>query len=858
MGIPFNKTLGPANLVTAPPFNLTDVTLFGFPLMADPVHLQCLVENSLNVVPKDVAFFEPAAPLVLMLVANYGEGFDQSLQLGAVSLTEVGFAIPVFWYRYEKGKVKLLGSAFFFPYIFVEDEWAMVTGRELYGWPKQLGWFSPSISSWIKDPNLWKSMASFSTHLNEEMWYGGTPKPGVLFEIQETPATSLLQWPGVNNPANPINFFPRIARNFATLANDSFRCLYWWGKLGVLSHPLAVLSALFSNLEEMKNLVVNLITLKQFRDAEKTSEVCYQALVNSPMKVLGVKEAGFLGCPEKEPSAGYRIRFNINASQPLVSSLGLDVAAWERTGKEYVPGPQISRGPADHTRLTRLPTPGPDQYSRYMPEPSTAIIQPLFPFWARVNMKYGGGQVLTWRTRNSPWVIPDEQPARSEEQDPSPGEPEPPVEPSPPYVEPPERKRGNPYNLTLGVTLKEVPGPYYFADVVSRVMPLRADYAALKRFCDGYLNFAPGNRFEPWGRHVYLTFSNFSRMVSLTENLGDWMRHEVSFSFPVKWYRDGKWVSTAMVSPYSFSNSEISTLSSREILGLPVFLANFVIPPAVWSDAGGQETQPLLQMWTSMFPALSLSQKSERRVLLELLQRNGEGKQPARRPSRKNVTAKRADLMAWGLELLLGRKELRSVTLKQFRNASKVDSASYQAIVCICGSMGRLGSLERIRDPLEVRIHQSPNFPIVEQLGLEAERIQLERPSQSGHVWQGSLIDILKPIDPFWLRGSWRSENNLNLAWRAAGDPRWHLADPDDPCFEEPMRLEVGADIVEFIRQEANRKRDLEQALEEWQKSSGTAPVSPEELVQSLLACDDPQEVVKSILDEGWGSPEAA
>src|SRR5262249_29772101 len=100
------------------------------------------------------------------------------------------------------------------------------------------------------------------------------------------------------------------------------------------------------------------------------------------------------------------------------------------------------------------------------------------------------------------------------------------------------------YNTTLGTSL-DLTGPFDFPNTTLRVLPLLANEDSLNRFLQKYLNkeLAPaGQRFEAWGRYVYLVATSYEEMASDSNNVGAWADNDVVFYVPVRWYHqvDGK------------------------------------------------------------------------------------------------------------------------------------------------------------------------------------------------------------------------------------------------------------------------------------------------------------------------------
>ena len=73
--------------------------------------------------------------------------------MGWISQREVAFGVPLQWMQPTDSGLKFHDWAFTTPFIFVDNELSLSTGREVYGWPKLLARLDPSVDQWITDPH---------------------------------------------------------------------------------------------------------------------------------------------------------------------------------------------------------------------------------------------------------------------------------------------------------------------------------------------------------------------------------------------------------------------------------------------------------------------------------------------------------------------------------------------------------------------------------------------------------------------------------------------------------------------------------------------------------------------------------
>ncbi|MFK8078278.1 MAG: acetoacetate decarboxylase family protein, partial [Granulosicoccus sp.] len=108
-----------------------------FPLRADLTQLQRFIDGYLNLDADNVRF-EAFLPYVYLQVLDYGKMSIQAANMGWVSQVEVAFCVPLRWLVKKQGEWVFHDWAANCPFIFVDNELSMTTGREVYGWPKVL------------------------------------------------------------------------------------------------------------------------------------------------------------------------------------------------------------------------------------------------------------------------------------------------------------------------------------------------------------------------------------------------------------------------------------------------------------------------------------------------------------------------------------------------------------------------------------------------------------------------------------------------------------------------------------------------------------------------------------------------
>ena len=800
-----------AALTAVPPFSFHNVTARVFPLAANMTSLRTFCDSYLNMdIPPRIVRFQPFIPYVYLVVLDYG---DMTVNVGHrfwVSQREVSFVVPLERYREEDGRLVFKDLGFVHPFIYVDDEWSLNTGREVYGWPKVFATMDADVNLWTKDPRSRTKLLTLSTGVFPETYANQALTRRTLLEVYAQPELSFAQFPvSALNPLNPFNVLNSALSGSLTLARDVADSLFRLNVRGFEpAHSLDVLGQMFSYgldratgvLPEQllaqfggenggggsagsashPRLTVNNVNLKQFRDAEHPDVPCYQELNYSVMGVTRLNRGGVLGDVRMlggDLSGGYRVALHRYASQPIIETLGLEVDESE---------------PADG--VTR------------------SILKPTLPFWLDMEFYYGGGRPLCWRSAQA--SNKDDKYWRANRRGDTPVSDEKTPKPSkerPKYLEPDEWRGFHSavsgggqvlFNAARGAALQAIPGPFEYPDVTARVFPLLADKTRLWELCHRYLTSTLDDRvldeddmtFEPFGTYVYLTVTSFGdqrgAMWSEKNNIGAWKDREVKFHVPVKWYRKGEerleLLSVASISPFSFANTNAHVDSDREITGRRTEKATIETPAGSWLEESGPAADATwLTLCTEVLPALGVGQKAVERTLLEIVNRDVlppeditgwrhvaeqwgwtmvkelRRKTDLRRKHEKEFL----DLKAASLGILTSRARFNEVVLRQCRDSQDPFHACFQALLLERSEVREIYDVREIEEKVHIAVHLYPSHPIVETLGLRCKKV-----SSTG----ASVVQYLQPVRPFWVRFGMAKALARNVARREG--VRWERA----------------------------------------------------------------------------------
>jgi hypothetical protein len=307
--------------------------------------------------------------------------------------------------------------------------------------------------------------------------------------------------------------------------------------------------------------------------------------------------------------------------------------------------------------------------------------------------------------------------------------------------------------------------PFLFDGMTARIFPLRAQYTALERLGDTYLNRgSPVARFRPMLPYVYLSILNYGRMESVSETAAHygWVsQNEVFFAVPLIWEtkRDGRWAFHAygVVAPFIFVDQPWSIEVGREVYGWPKEEASFQREVNSWASGSPADPENLLTLETQSFATPFAGERPARLPLLEIVRAGPWDtgaylwKPPlsvenpmwtpltmiqewARWWSNAGLREMTMKGPLWMMQTMAGNRgkgpfpPFYTINLKQVRDLERPEYAAYQAITAApmrCTAINSVGVLGEARmwrgDPTggyRIKLHRHPAYPIAETLGL--------------------------------------------------------------------------------------------------------------------------------------------
>jgi len=264
--------------VLRPPYLQENVQLAAFLLAADGMQLTALCDQFLNVPANNRLQF---TPLLDSVILTYAEMQISSLderdrQVGKMNETEVGFWMLTQVSR-RVGDVWVPDRlAWFMPYLFVDNGYAIAAGREVYGFNKMGAQFGKPER--IQQPSVSVDVLGFKQFAPDAI---AQMEP--LLSITPTGGQAGDEWANWDDAKSDLQSSASLG-DMTRLLNDN----------------------------------IPLVFLKQFRDAADSNAACYQSLIEAPMKIGTFRGGGRL-------SDGCQVTINQLESHPIAETLGLSL-----------------------------------------------------------------------------------------------------------------------------------------------------------------------------------------------------------------------------------------------------------------------------------------------------------------------------------------------------------------------------------------------------------------------------------------------------------------------------------------------------------------------------------------------------
>jgi hypothetical protein len=253
------------DIVLAPPLLLRDTTMYSFLVSADLRALTRLVDAQLNAVSAASGLvYKPVLPLAAIVCAGSSDSSSQTppdSDKGWMGERDFGIWIPVVAGTMEGGVWIPRRILWYLPYVFVDNVAAMATGREVYGFFKQIA-----------------ALAMPPSPLARGMFAIDTLVIPTFTPASQAEVLRLMTITSTEDRAAPTGTWATVEEAAAALWAETKR-RFFDGQDGL---PILEWTVIEDLLEGLLSGDVPIVFLKQFRDAGVAAKACYQAIVEAP------------------------------------------------------------------------------------------------------------------------------------------------------------------------------------------------------------------------------------------------------------------------------------------------------------------------------------------------------------------------------------------------------------------------------------------------------------------------------------------------------------------------------------------------------------------------------------------------
>ncbi len=304
---PFISWIGHGAASLSVPGVFTNATMHLFGTRADITALQYVTDTLLNAAAGGAVHYQAIAPVALFSFVEVERCTSEVDNIGWLPGRECAIWIPLL--ERETDNPFHLRLVLWAPYIFIDYTIGMLTGREVWGWPKVAAAIAAA-------PEFTCSTTFFKTF--DPAARGET---GRLYRIVRQDQTG--QQPG------------STWKDGATAA------------AAMAAGLLGEVGAKLMNTLQLQPVVTS-VCLKQFRDSASPDQACYRAIVNSPVRITRFHGGGLLADKfelEITTCRSHQIVHDLLGQQPIAATTRLPIhwASWVSVDFQALPGDVIVR-----------------------------------------------------------------------------------------------------------------------------------------------------------------------------------------------------------------------------------------------------------------------------------------------------------------------------------------------------------------------------------------------------------------------------------------------------------------------------------------------------------------------------------
>ena len=297
------------------PYDIKGVNLHGFVIEGSTTKLQELCDKYLNEPANGEIEYRPVSKYVILsfnIIESLSSINPPYRDRGTIDEKEA-----MFWVLTMAGKRN--GSLFvperlawFIPHLYIDSSPALISGREIYGFSKQMA--VPEIPPSDREPDLF----TLETLIFKEFIPDTPSENARLLEVKRIER-------GDSHPAiKTYETLEEVFKETIGLLFDrdgTIEIPGWQFSINLLSYILG--------------RIVPMVGLKQFRDVKDSRRACYQAIVEAPMQLTKFHRGKLYGFDNFGDR--YLLKIKKCASDPLVEEMGLSTINSPEEDLYYVP-----------------------------------------------------------------------------------------------------------------------------------------------------------------------------------------------------------------------------------------------------------------------------------------------------------------------------------------------------------------------------------------------------------------------------------------------------------------------------------------------------------------------------------------
>ena len=287
------SSVGHGEQVMLPPGEVKRGRLYAFAVPADRAQLSAYARRTLAEPTGGALDFAAVAPYVLCTYLRSDSLTSTAEEVGTISDRECALWIVLVERPRGRARPRLV---FWMPYIIIDTSIGMATGREIWGFRKEVG--AVHVPAADQDPARFVGEATIFRTL--QTLTRGRQEPLIRVE-RDAPLGPLERaWSSVEDVG--LYFAERLLGGVEAWASR------WASAVRGLSGASGWLPAFRPTLTT--------VNLKQFRDAAAPDRACYQSVVASPLEITKIRGGGPL-------RGDYLLRITRCESHQIVADLGL-------------------------------------------------------------------------------------------------------------------------------------------------------------------------------------------------------------------------------------------------------------------------------------------------------------------------------------------------------------------------------------------------------------------------------------------------------------------------------------------------------------------------------------------------------